>query len=122
MRYMNVVKEKCEELDHHPDWTICIHTKTLTVNLTSHFLGNKVSNKDWELAAFMSQFYDNRNTYDRVTLSYMRWLVGLSVLLGSYWLFKFYERVKLHHRFTSDDFIFQRVDTKRNDYYSRIKP
>jgi hypothetical protein len=120
IKYVNLVKDKCDQLDHHPDWSI--NDNILDVKLTTHYIGNKVSDKDWELAAFMSQYYNERNTMDDRTMKLMRWAVALGLLSGSYMLFKWYEQVKLHHRFTSMDFIFQRVDTKKNDYYSHIKP
>jgi hypothetical protein len=88
----------------------------------THDRGNTVSDKDWELAAHMSQFYCNRITFNKQTLTLMRWAIALGLVAGTFWLFKFYENVKLKHRMTSMDFIFQRVDMKRNDYYSHIKP
>jgi hypothetical protein len=120
VNFINLVKDKCDQIDHHPEWSV--HDNQLDVKLTSHYLGNKVGDKDWELAAYMSQYYNERNTMDEKSLKMLRWLVAIGLISGSYMLFKWIENVKFHHRLTSMDFIFQRVDTKKNDYYAHIKP
>ena len=46
----------CSREDHHPEWNLKGHT--LNVFLTSHFNDNKVSLKDYQLAAAMNDQYN----------------------------------------------------------------
>ena len=39
--FMNLIKDKCDELDHHPEWTLS--DNILKIRLTSHFNKNNVS-------------------------------------------------------------------------------
>lgn len=62
LEFISLIKEKCDELDHHPSWTYtCNHIKreyVLTINLTSHFANNNVTDKDYELAAYLTYEYE----------------------------------------------------------------
>ena len=53
---MNEVSKVCSREDHHPEWNLKGHT--LNVFLTSHFNDNKVSLKDYQLAAAMNDQYN----------------------------------------------------------------
>jgi len=67
LEFISLVKEKCDELDHHPSWTYKANqlTKTyvLKINLTSHFAANNVTDKDYELAAFLTYEYEKAKTF-----------------------------------------------------------
>ena len=47
----------CTKKDHHPFWELKNNGKELTVTLTSHFAGNKVTLFDFELAEEMNKQY-----------------------------------------------------------------
>mmetsp|Transcript_27031 Transcript_27031/g.28065 ORF Transcript_27031/g.28065 Transcript_27031/m.28065 type:complete len:229 (-) Transcript_27031:68-754(-) len=67
LEFISVVKDKCDEIDHHPSWTFtsdhAIREYTIRVNLTSHFNENNVSEKDYELAAYLTYEYERLNTF-----------------------------------------------------------
>lgn len=106
---MNIVKTKCDELDHHPDWSL--NNNTLTVKLTTHDNGNNVTHKDWELAAFMSQVYEEGSyKYDKTKMCYLKYLTGLGLFLGGVYFAIWIYKLKTRYRFTSDDFIFSKID------------
>lgn len=44
--------------DHHPEWRLTDEGRTVQVNLTSHFAGNKVTRLDFELAEVMNEQYE----------------------------------------------------------------
>ncbi len=84
--FINYVKDKCDEIDHHPCWTISNHNNEtlLKINLTSHFAGNNITNMDIHLAAYMTYHYINtlKSTPDRckrLTISLV-----LNVIAGSF--------------------------------------
>lgn len=52
--FVNEVSKFCSTSDHHPEWKKISATE-IEVYLTSHFSGNKVSLKDYELAEFMNK-------------------------------------------------------------------
>jgi 4a-hydroxytetrahydrobiopterin dehydratase len=47
--FMTKVALIAEKMDHHPTWTNTYNT--VTIELSTHDAGNKVTNKDHELAA-----------------------------------------------------------------------
>ena len=47
----------CSETDHHPEWQTSNGGKTVTVKLTSHFAGNKVTLYDFQLAEAMNKSF-----------------------------------------------------------------
>lgn len=46
-----------DKKDHHPEWTVEDGGRTVSVHLTSHFAGNKVTLFDFELAEQMNRDY-----------------------------------------------------------------
>ena len=61
IEFINLVKEKCDEIDHHPFWVLekLSNNKTsLNVNLTSHFNNNNITDKDIFIGAFMTYNYN----------------------------------------------------------------
>jgi pterin-4a-carbinolamine dehydratase len=67
LEFISLVKEKCDELDHHPSWTYtCDNIKqeyVLAISLTSHFANNNVTDKDYELAAYLTYEYEKGQTF-----------------------------------------------------------
>lgn len=67
LEFISLVKEKCDELDHHPSWTYtCDNIKNeyvLAISLTSHFAKNNVTDKDYELAAYLTYEYEKGQTF-----------------------------------------------------------
>lgn len=65
--FISLVKDKCDEIDHHPSWTYKANHKTRTftlkINLTSHFAKNNVTEKDYELAAYLTSEYHKLNQF-----------------------------------------------------------
>lgn len=47
--FMNSVALLAEKMDHHPDWTNVYNQ--VTIRLTTHSEGNKITDKDRKLAA-----------------------------------------------------------------------
>lgn len=81
LEFINIMKEKCDEIDHHPSWTfICNHASKsycININLSSHFNNNNVSEKDYELAIYLE--YE----FERYKLLFgkrqVRFYIGLSL-------------------------------------------
>jgi pterin-4a-carbinolamine dehydratase len=65
--FMNLLKTKCDEMDHHPEWTLqsngVQNQSLLKVTLSTHDKGNSVTFKDYELAAIMSYNYEEKEFY-----------------------------------------------------------
>lgn len=59
--FVHRVGTKCSELDHHPEWNVTNGGKSVSVKLTSHFAGNKLSLLDFQLAEIM-------NTQNKIVL------------------------------------------------------
>lgn len=55
MDFMNRVAPVCERLAHHPKWTNVYNR--LHVELTTHDAGNKVTQRDMDLAAAMNETF-----------------------------------------------------------------
>lgn len=55
MAFMNAVAEIAEEMQHHPEWTNIYNR--LDVRLTTHEAGNRITDKDRDLAEAMRQLY-----------------------------------------------------------------
>ena len=56
--FVNQVADAAIEVDHHPD--ICLHDyKNVTVILTTHDAGKKVTEKDWNLAVKIKQLLED---------------------------------------------------------------
>lgn len=61
LEFMSIVKDKCDEIDHHPLWVIQKNSQNgydLNVDLTSHFANNNVTKMDVYLAAYLTYNYD----------------------------------------------------------------
>jgi len=120
--FMNIIKEKCEEIDHHPEWSLGIDN-ILKIRLTSHFLNNNISPKDYELAAFISNKYQEKSDYNLKYNKTTQRLVSYSfsgvVALLSFALF-YYTYTNLKRRnTTSFDFYFTRIHHTTNEYDKR---
>ena len=61
--FVNEVSKFCSTSDHHPEWKK-ISSNEIEVYLTSHFAGNKVSLKDYELAEFMNKTEKETSSHD----------------------------------------------------------
>jgi 4a-hydroxytetrahydrobiopterin dehydratase len=114
LSFMNSLKEKIDELDHHPEWTL--NDNTLTIKLTSHSNKNNVSPKDYELAAFISQKYEQGNSglsnYQRVISN----AAGALLIFGTvYTIYSIYNLYKTK-RVTSRDFYFQKISHSGNKH------
>jgi 4a-hydroxytetrahydrobiopterin dehydratase len=118
LQFMNLVKDKCDQLDHHPEWTV--KDQHLHVRLTSHFLKNNVSDKDWELAAVISQKYEDRFYYkiafDKRYQSYIRNFVAFMFASFTFYIMFNYFLLYRNYNITSRDFFFPRILTSDNDY------
>ena len=55
--FMKVASSSIENLNHHPEWTN-IYNK-LEVVLQTHDAGNKVTDKDYELARILDDLYQS---------------------------------------------------------------
>ena len=64
--FVNQVSTVCSKTDHHPEWKMIGNT-TIEVYLTSHFAGNKVSIKDYELAEQMNKIEKSAKSYNQYT-------------------------------------------------------
>lgn len=81
LEFISVVKEKCDEIDHHPSWTYTADNikkeYVININLTSHFAQNNVTDKDYELAAFLTYEYERLRTF--FFNNHMRSLITISL-------------------------------------------
>jgi len=119
---MSIIKDKCEEIDHHPEWSLG-NDNVLRVRLTSHFLNNKISQKDYELAAFISHKYEEKGDYSFKYNKTVQRLVSYSfsgvVALLSFAVF-YYSYVNFKRRnTTSYDFYFTKINHTSNEYKKR---
>jgi pterin-4a-carbinolamine dehydratase len=120
--FMNIIKDKCEEIDHHPEWSLGTDN-VLRVRLTSHYLNNNLSPKDYELAAFISQKYEEKGDYNFKYNKTVQRLVSYSfsgvVALLSFAVF-YYTYVNFNRRnTTSYDFYLAKVNHTSNQYKKR---
>lgn len=53
LSWMNKAAVKIDEMDHHPEWTN-VYNK-VTVKLTTHDAGNKITEKDRKLAEVLDK-------------------------------------------------------------------
>ena len=97
LEFISLVKEKCDEIDHHPSWTYeansLTYKYTVTVNLTSHFAQNNVTEKDYELAAYLSYEYERMKVFmfkgELRKMIHLSAFVGFTLFLYSYGLSKY---------------------------------
>jgi 4a-hydroxytetrahydrobiopterin dehydratase len=57
MLFMQKAAVKITELDHHPTWTNTYNR--IHIVLSTHDAGNKVTEKDWELANELDQVFQS---------------------------------------------------------------
>jgi pterin-4a-carbinolamine dehydratase len=118
LNFMNVVKGKFDELDHHPEWVLN-QNNGVSLRLTSHFNNNNVTPKDYELAAYLSQQYEQRGAYwikfnrTRHDIFITLTAIVLGVAVVSY-LWKMMI-LRKNYRITSRDFYFARIYMDSND-------
>lgn len=116
MQFVDKMRPKCNELDHHPEWQII--NNVIKVKLTSHFNNNNVSAKDYELAAYFALSYD-----DSCGLAsyqpYLSYLLGAGIISGIAFIALYLYNFKRNYRFTSMDFMFARIDTPDNAYIKK---
>ena len=54
--FMTKVALIAEKMDHHPEWSNVWNK--VNIELSTHSAGNKVTNKDWELAKAIDKLLD----------------------------------------------------------------
>ena len=80
LKYLKNVREICNEMDHHPEWTL--NNNILEVRLTSHFNKNNVSGTDYALAAEFSEIYDRTCGITGINQVYLSYLIGAAIIFG----------------------------------------
>jgi 4a-hydroxytetrahydrobiopterin dehydratase len=117
--YMNIVKEKFDEVNHHPEWTLDNVNNKLSVNLTSHYAKNNVTVKDYELAAFMNYQYEERCSYswrfdffNQKAISFGAAALLFAIGLYGMWYVFVYEK---NFNVSSHDFLFAKIHMNTND-------
>jgi pterin-4a-carbinolamine dehydratase len=120
--FMNIIKDKCDELDHHPEWTLG-DDNVLRIKLTSHFKNNNISSMDYDLAAYITYKYLERSDYNFRYNRTIQRLVSYSfsgiVALLSFALF-YYTYTNFKRRNTSSfDFYLARINHSSNEYEKR---
>ena len=83
--FVQRVGKWAEDKDHHPEWTVEEGGKTVSVTLTSHFAGNKVTLFDFQLAEQMNKDYKitSRTFRPYPYLSNSQWS-SILIFLGLY--------------------------------------
>jgi pterin-4a-carbinolamine dehydratase len=124
LQFVNQIKNKCDELDHHPEWAMGVDN-ILKVRLTSHFRKNNISERDYQLAAHMSSIYeknsDNSFLFNRRNQLIFSYSFSAAVFIFiSYLIYVWYKTSK-NYNITSRDFFFARVNTHDNDYIGLTK-
>jgi pterin-4a-carbinolamine dehydratase len=114
--FMNICKEKCEQLNHHPNWTLSeskYGESLVSVILTTHDNNNNVSQKDFELASNLSYFYEERSSYyiynrNIKNLVSMGFSVALAILFVSIFI-HFYNKER-NYNVRSKDFYLSKIN------------
>lgn len=116
LKYLENVREICNEMDHHPEWNL--NNNILEVRLTSHFNRNNVSETDYALAAEFSEIFDRTCGITGNNQVYLSYLIGAAIILGVGFIGRiFYEN--RNYRITSMDFMFAKIDTSDNAYVKK---
>jgi pterin-4a-carbinolamine dehydratase len=120
--FMNIVKEKCDEIDHHPEWMLA-NDNVLKIRLTSHFRDNNLSPKDWELAAYITTKYNEKGDYNFKYNKTIQRLASYSfsgvVCLLSFAVFYYtYTNFKRRNT-TANDFYLAKINHTSNEYQKR---
>ena len=113
---MNYIKDKANEIDHHPEWQI--KDNILRVRLTSHFNNNNLSEKDYEIAAYMSQLYDSEISLitNKKVHRYFNVILSISFVLSLLYFVLYLKNLK-RRNFTSMDFVLPKVEMTTNEYF-----
>ncbi len=118
LNFLNVIKNKCDEIDHHPEWSV--QDENLHIKLTSHFLKNNISEKDYELAAFISQKYEDKAyfnfIFNRRNQTWLSNSAALAFALFTFYALSYMITLYQNYRITSRDFLFAKILTAENDY------
>ena len=116
LKYLQNVREICNEMDHHPEWTL--NNNILEVRLTSHFHKNNVSDTDYALAANFSEIYNRTCGVTGNNQVYLSYLIGAIVIFGIGFVSNMLYQQR-NYRTTSMDFMFAKVDTNNNAYVKK---
>ena len=116
LQYLQNVREICNEMDHHPEWTL--NNNILEVRLTSHFVNNNVSDTDYALAANFSEIYNRTCGITANNQVYLSYLIGAIVIFGIGFVCNTLYQQRLY-RITSMDFMFAKIDTSDNAYVKK---
>ena len=116
MKFLEATRSKCNEIDHHPEWSI--NNNTVEVKLTSHFKNNNVSEKDYELACNFSLQYEECCAQVS-NQTYFSYLIAGALIFGSAFLSSYIYNFKRNYNYTSMDFMFARIDTAENAYVKK---
>ncbi|MEO0311939.1 MAG: hypothetical protein RIQ89_1596 [Bacteroidota bacterium] len=57
--FINAIAVIAEEMDHHPQWSNCYNR--VEIKLTTHSAGNKITDKDRQMAAAIEELYLSHN-------------------------------------------------------------
>ncbi len=97
--FMNIAKEKAQQLCHHPEWELSRQSgkSVLSVVYSTHDAGNTVTAKDYELACILSYEYEDRN-YSKYNRQYQTMVssgFSVAVAFAFVWvIYHFYTREK----------------------------
>lgn len=109
--FFNLIKNYCDEIDHHPEWTV--QEKNIHIKLTSHYLNNNVSPKDYELAAFISRKYEERNfnnfKYNSCNQTMLRNAAAVGISIATVFVLVQFYNFYRNYRTTSRDFYFTKI-------------
>lgn len=84
--------------------------------MTTHDLKNRLSDKDYELAAVMNREYESIDNYDQYVKQKTLYIYSMNFLIGAAIVggFLLIYELKSKHRFTSMDFIFPKIRLPSN--------
>ena len=116
VKFLQNVREVCNEKDHHPEWTL--NNNILEVKLTSHFKRNNVTETDYALAAEFSEIFERTCGITGNNQVYISYLIGAAVIFGIGFVSNMFYQMR-HYRITSMDFMFSKIETKNNEYVKK---
>ena len=94
---MQSVGRFCNEKDHHPEWHSLDAGRSVSVKLTSHFAGNKVTLFDFQLAEHMNQqFKITQRWFSKYPLISSRSWTSFKIFLGCFVLVNFAFQLGTH--------------------------
>lgn len=116
VKFIEALRTKCNELDHHPEWTLI--NNSVQVKLTSHFKNNNVSAKDYELASLFSVQYEDSCSHIN-NQTYLSYMIGAAIIFGGAYIANYMYHFKRNYNYTSMDFMFAKIDTADNAYVKK---